>query len=397
MIALHADLISMIEAVEIVSPTSFRILGQQHDVSAEAAAGAGDDAPRVIALADQLYQRLYSRPSEPVATVAASWLSHRDFLASLSAANCGLGTWESGWSIRQAAKDGQLEMLGHDLIIWATAENVRPENGRFAAGETCRVRLPKEFRYLMKGYYFALGNAPDDENEPRDPAVLDPERRYYWHLTSQAAAPFLAAATSILNAASVPFRLKVLSDPDAYTRADAGVLYLRRSHALAVGDAIAQIHETVAAGLRQEIPLLTFRLANGLALAESPPTGSYGQHRCRLIASALWRSHACGDDSREARLAAMAAAWRAQGLDAELPYLAPGSTPGDLPAAGRTGSARAAFNGDSAESAHAAMPIATRVISPLAAAALIAGQLSARRTGTRTGGSATGWVDRRSR
>ena len=39
MIALHADLISMIDAVEIVSPTSFRILDQQHDVSAEASAG----------------------------------------------------------------------------------------------------------------------------------------------------------------------------------------------------------------------------------------------------------------------------------------------------------------------------------------------------------------------
>ena len=30
----------------------------------------------------------------------------------------------------------------------------------------------------------------------------------------------------MLNATSVPFRLKVLSDPNAYTRADAGVLYL---------------------------------------------------------------------------------------------------------------------------------------------------------------------------
>jgi hypothetical protein len=372
---LHADLISIIDAVEIVSPTSFRILGQQYDVYAEAGAGAGDDAPRVIALADQLYERLYSRPSEPGAALAASWLSHRDFLASLSAANCGLGTWESGWTIRQAARDGQFEMQGHDLILWAAAANVRPESGRFAAGETCRVRLPKEFRYLMKGYYFALGDAPDDDNEPRDPAILDPQRRYYWHLTSQAAAPLLAAATSMLNAASVPFRLKVLSDPDAYTRADAGVLYLRRRHALVVGDAIARIHEAVAAGLRQEIPLLTFRLADGLAVAESPPTGSYGQHRCRLIASALWRSHACGDDSRQGRLAAMAAAWRAQGLDAAHPYLAPGSTPGDLPAAATTGSARAAFNKDLAESAHAAMPISTQVISPLAAAALIARQL----------------------
>ena len=111
----------------------------------------------------------------------------------------------------------------------------------------------------------------------------------------------------MLNAASVPFRLKVLSNPDAYTRADAGVLYLRRRHALAAGDVIARIYEAVADGLRPEIPLLTLRLADGLALAESPPTGSYGQHRCRLIARAAlaiprvrrrWPRGAAGRDRR---------------------------------------------------------------------------------------------------
>ncbi len=46
------------------------------------------------------------------------------------------------------------------------------------------------------------------------------------------AAPFIAAATSILNASSVPFRLKVLRNPGEYNRADAGVL-LRRPPACA--------------------------------------------------------------------------------------------------------------------------------------------------------------------
>ena len=65
----------------------------------------------------------------------------------------------------------------------------------------------------------------------------------------------------------------------------------------------AGIHEAVAAGLRPETPLLTHRLADGLALAEAPATSSsYGQHRCRLIARALWRSFAGGCHDRGDRL-----------------------------------------------------------------------------------------------
>src|SRR5262245_55857332 len=98
----------------------------------------------------------------------------------------------------------------------------------------------------------------------------------------------MAAATSLLNASRVPFRIKVLRDPAAYRRADAGVLFLRRHDRARIDPLIARITAAVAEGLRPEVPLFTKRLADGLGFAEDPAGSlSFGQHRCRLVAEAL--------------------------------------------------------------------------------------------------------------
>ena len=64
------------------------------------------------------------------------------------------------------------------------------------------------------------------------------------------------------------------------------------------------------------MPLFTKRLANGLGLAEDPSRGmSFGQHRCRLTAQALWRSFARGDADRNSRADSVASAFHREGLD----------------------------------------------------------------------------------
>ena len=81
----------------------------------------------------------------------------------------------------------------------------------------------------MPGFYCAIGDG--DEDDARDaPAPLV---RFYWHLTARAAVPYMAAITGRLNQRGIPFRTKVLSDPNGYGRADAGVLYLERRQASA--------------------------------------------------------------------------------------------------------------------------------------------------------------------
>ena len=50
--------------------------------------------------------------------------------------------------------------------------------------------------------------------------------RLYWNLAYEVAVEFLSTATRLLNAAGLPFQVKVLSDPPEYVRADAGVIYI---------------------------------------------------------------------------------------------------------------------------------------------------------------------------
>ncbi len=149
--------------------------------------------------------------------------------------------------------------------------------------------------------------------------------RYYWHLTSEAAVPFIAAATERLNANEVPFCLKVLADPHAFGRADAGLIFLRGATTRARA-AIAHIHAAVESGLRESVPLFTKPIARGLGAAECPSGPvSFGDHRCNLAARALWRSFLRGDRDRAARAATFAAVYRAEGLDPRFPYLHAGS------------------------------------------------------------------------
>ena len=326
MTCLHPDLVTIAEAVRILSATSYLVLGHTRDQS-EGMGDANDDLPPLAScLADDLYERLYVRPSEPGGPRGAAGLIQRDFLAALSAANGGRGTWESEWTVRRITGDGQVVVGRNELELWATTREVRTATGQITPGERCRICVPKEMRYLMKGFFYVFGNGEEEELALDPSAAVEPQCRFYWHLTSNVAAPFIAAATSILNAISIPFRLKVLRSPNDYRRADAGVLYIGRRLMPNIGDAIRRIHEAVASGLRPETPLLTYRLADGLGLAEAVPScTSYGQQRCRLIARSFWQSFVAGHD-RDDRLHTLAAAFQHDSLDPRHPYLAPEST-----------------------------------------------------------------------
>ena len=213
-------------------------------------------------------------------------------------------------------------MTKDDLTLWVGPDGLRACDGRVALGRLCRVRVAKEIRGLIPGYYMAIGDGDaDDRGDPEEPMV-----RLYWHLTAGVAAAYIAATTRHLNTSGVPFRTKVLNDPALYNRADAGVLYFGRRHFSRVRQAVAAILAAVARGLQPDVPLFTKRMAPGLGLAEDPRNGlSFGQHRCELIAHGLWDAFERGEHGRDARQAGLAAAFREAGLDPMHPHLEPGS------------------------------------------------------------------------
>jgi hypothetical protein len=318
--ALHADFDVILEAVEIQSPSAYTIRGKPRLLHDAAALSKGSQA-LPVALESDLYAQLYTQPGSNLE--AADPLAQRDFVAALSTANTGRGTWEPRWLVGDVDDDGRVAVTKDGLTFWVRPTGLRSRGDRVVAGEYCRVRIAKEIRGLMPGFYIAIGDSEEDDQ--RD--VSEPLVRLYWHLTAGAAIDYIAAATANLNAAGVPFRTKVVNDPAFYQRADAGVVYFTRRHFGRARDALVATYETIQGSLRPDVPLFTKRLAPGLGLAEDPGNGlSFGQHRCRLAARALWSAFEKGETGREALAAALIDSFGNAGLEPLCPYLEPGST-----------------------------------------------------------------------
>ena len=174
---------------------------------------------------------------------------------------------------------------------------------------------------MSPGFYMALGN----EGLTVHPAT--PIVRFYWNLHSSGPPRLVGAATRVLNREQVPFRLKVISDPEGFTRCDAGVLYVERHDYLRVAQAVHGIYAGLAADMKSATPVFTKQLAPGLALAEEParPADSFGTHRCGLLAEAIIRACEQKTKAIQDRMKVLAACFAEEGLSLHTPFLNAGS------------------------------------------------------------------------
>lgn len=327
MIGLHDDLLEVLDAVEIESLDRYSILGEPREVGERHFTETSlppEPTLLVVSLGRDLYERLYFRPSAQRALPRTDVVAQRDFAAALSAANSGLGAWQPGWTVRRIDHGGMVVVAKDDVEFWSPLSDVMLADGTIEPMKGCRVRVAKELRQLKSGFQVAIGDSVGSAGAGSENG--DSLDRYYWHLRVNTAVRFMGATTSRLNAIRVPFHVKLLNDPNAYHRADAGVLYASRNHRGLIGTIIAEIHSIIASGLRSPVPLFTRRLADGLGFAEDPNSAlSFGEHRCQLIAAALWESFIHGEVQRDAHSATVAAAYLKAGLDPRRPYRGPGS------------------------------------------------------------------------
>jgi lantibiotic modifying enzyme len=133
--------------------------------------------------------------------------------------------------------------------------------------------------------------------------------------------------TSELNGARLPFRFKVVNDRAAFTRCDAGVLYVTKGHYAAVARIVKRIHARMGEKLNERVPAFTKRLAPGLGFAEDPGTmgESFGTYRCRLLAEGMFRAWRLGKKSLPDRLRSVEAHFAENKISLESPFLNPGS------------------------------------------------------------------------
>ena len=80
------------------------------------------------------------------------------------------------------------------------------------------LALTAELLGMSPGFYMALSNAEFPSKGSRGLV------RFYWHVNADGAVQLMRLATTALNEAGLPFRLKALSEPSGYTRCDAAVL-----------------------------------------------------------------------------------------------------------------------------------------------------------------------------
>lgn len=317
--AFHDDLRAVMDAVRIESASAYTIGGDRRELHLDVP-DEGREAALSARIAADVYASLYVRPQRS-GTVHSRVSAQREFVNQLSAANSGGGTWEPGWRIVLESDDGSVEVRKDGMSFWVSRDECRTRARRIVRGEFCRVRIGKELRQLVPGFYVAIGDG--------DPAAATEDRpaplvRVYWNLTADVAIEYVATTTRLFNEARVPFRTKVLSDPRGYVRADGGVLYVERRHLARAKPLIERVREQVATGLRDDVPMFAQRLAPGVGFAEDPGDGkSFGQSRSELVARAAWRCYAVGvaDADADARAAVLAEEFRRTGLAPDRPWL----------------------------------------------------------------------------
>ena len=239
----------------------------------------------------------------------------------LSAANSGNGYWDNGWEVRMI-EGGKVVVRRGGLELWVRPEDcLITQSTQIVPGTRLSLRFPKELLSISPGFYMALS---DNALTWGDTQGLV---RFYWNLSVEGAVRFIRDATAMLNQTNLPFKLKVLNDPNQFTRCDTVVLYIRRSDYDAASEILSTIYSVVSTSLRQRTPVFTKRLASGLGLAEDPgQEESFGEHRCRILAEGMIRAYEQCKKSLDERLQIVEDCFAEAGITLEKPFLNPGSS-----------------------------------------------------------------------
>ena len=245
------------------------------------------------------------------------------FVAALSKANAGRGSWQRGWRV-DAVDSEWLVVVRDGVRAWARPSECRARRGTLRIGAEVSIALPPELPALSPGFLTVVGDV-DLGAEPNDLIA-----RLYFNASCGGAPRLVAEITSALDRARVPFRLKVIDHPERFARCDAMVLYLHASDVRGRRRLLRRVVERCAAELHSRTPVFTKPLASGVGLGEERggAAESFGSRRCLVLAEAVVEAHEQRIRDRPRRLDLVERRFADAGIDLDAPYLEPGSEDG---------------------------------------------------------------------
>ena len=239
----------------------------------------------------------------------------------LSEANGGHGSWDPGWEIIKIEKNGQEFAVQKDgLTLWAYPREIFVRGGTARVGKKSYIKIAKELRELLPGFYMAIGNATSDYNSGN---VV----RIYWNITAAGAVPLMSNLTVELNAMNLPFRFKILKNPHVFSRTDGAVLYINKQYLKDSKHSLSKVYKIIRIYLNHPTPFFAKKLAPGLSLAESPSSSgeSFGEHRCRILAEAIYNTCKKEIRSPDVKVLEVNRYFASLGIDFDRAYLNPNS------------------------------------------------------------------------
>jgi hypothetical protein len=323
------ELRSVIDSIEIVSPTEFlfhnlgEYLTSDGHIQNIIMAKEESNIYQFAELHNILYSLLHCRQDLSLYYRTRNIDEYDDIqqlTRLLSEANSGEGTWDPDWEIVKIERNGQEFAVKKDgLILWVFPNEIFVREGPAEVGKKSYIKIGKEFRELTPGSYSALGNATFDESQGI-------EVRIYWNITAGGAVPLMKKLTKEMNSIDMPFRFKILKNPHSFSRVDAAVLYINKQHLRSSRDSLSKVYQSVLTHLSYPTPLFAKELAPGLSLAESPyGIESFGEHRCRIFAEAIHYTYKYGARSLDMKVSQVMKYFFSLGIDLNRAYLNPNS------------------------------------------------------------------------
>lgn len=244
------------------------------------------------------------------------------YLESLKAANPGSGYPSRGWEITGTNDAGGLFVRKNGITLFVK-EGYHVSEYNLAVGDLISIRFPCESSYGMPGFYLFFGDA--------GPATRLACTRFYLNLIPELAPKVIRSLLKALLKAGVPYTLKIINDPDFFTRRDNTVLYVRREIYTTVARIVLRVRRSVSGAFKDAVPSLTFLLSPGVSVADNPSeennldltlgNTSFGLHRMELLAKGIGEAIATGFHTKEKILESMRANFHSAGIDPERPYL----------------------------------------------------------------------------